>query len=79
MQKPLKVHSYVTSAFVFFFDLCRPLLENANVKCEHHHLSPETPFLKFDTNADVTCEQGLSLYSHQAKVGVKAKKIQKIN
>ena len=28
----LKVHSHVTSAFAIFFDLCRPILENVNVK-----------------------------------------------
>ena len=51
----LKVHSQVMSAF--FFDLCRPVLENANVKCEHLHLLPWDPFLSFSPNADVTCEQ----------------------
>ena len=35
----------VMSAFVFFFDLCRPILGNANVKCKHHHLLPQTLFL----------------------------------
>ena len=35
------------SAFAFFFDLCRPVLENANVTCEHHHLLPQKPFLTF--------------------------------
>ena len=36
----LKVHSHITSAFAFFFDLYRPILENANFKREHHHLLP---------------------------------------
>ena len=36
----VKAHSHVTSVFAFFFDLCRPVLENVNVKCEHHHLLP---------------------------------------
>ena len=31
----VKVHTHVTSALAFFFNLCRPVLENANIKCEH--------------------------------------------
>ena len=56
----LKVHSHVMSMFAFFFDLCLPILEKANVKCKHHHLLRQTPFLNFDVNAnaDFTCEQG---------------------
>ena len=34
----LKPDLHVTSAFAFSFDLCRHVLENANVKCKHHHL-----------------------------------------
>ena len=29
----VRVHSHITSAFAFFFDLCHPVLENTNVKC----------------------------------------------
>ena len=29
MLSHFKVHSHVTSVFAFFFDLCRPILENA--------------------------------------------------
>ena len=32
--KTLKVNSHGTCAFAFFFDLCRPVLENANINCE---------------------------------------------
>ena len=49
--------------FAFFFDLCRPVLENANVKCEHYHfLERINIFLMFDenANADVTREQCLT-------------------
>ena len=45
-----KVHSHVTSAFAISLDLCRLVLENANVKCEHNHFLPLTLFLTFDTN-----------------------------
>ena len=31
-EHTIKVHSLVTSAFVLFFDLCRPVLENAKVE-----------------------------------------------
>ena len=53
-----KVHSHLMCAFAFFFDICH--LENANDKCEYHHLLPKNPFLNFDinVNAEVTCEQG---------------------
>ena len=44
------------SAYAFFFDLCHPILENANVNYEYHHLLTQTPFPMF--NADVMCEQG---------------------
>ena len=30
----------IHTAFAFFFDLCCPILENANFKDEHHHLLP---------------------------------------
>ena len=52
----------MTPTFVFFFDLCRPVLENANVRCEHHHLLPSNPFLMFTKNvkSHVTCEQSLT-------------------
>ena len=30
-----EVHSHITSAFAFFFDLCGPILENEKVKCEY--------------------------------------------
>ena len=53
------LHSHVTCAFAFFFDLCRPVLENTNVKCEHNHLLPQNPFSKLDGNADFTREQVL--------------------
>ena len=59
----LILRSFVTSAFAFVFNICRPVLENANVKCEHDHLLPQNPFLTFDANADVTCEQGLIEFS----------------
>ena len=36
----VKVDSHLTSAVAFFFDVCRQILENANVKCEHYHLLP---------------------------------------
>ena len=36
----IKAHLHITSAFAFFFNLCSPVLENANFKCEHHHLLP---------------------------------------
>ena len=36
----LKLHSRNICFFVFFFDLYRPILENADVKCEQHHLLP---------------------------------------
>ena len=36
----LMERSHVTSALVFFSDLCSPALENANVMGEHHHLLP---------------------------------------
>ena len=51
-----------TSAFAFFFDLCRLILENAHVKCKYHHLLLKNPFLTIDenANADVACEQGLT-------------------
>ena len=45
-----------------FFDLCCPILENTNVKCEHHHLLPQNWFLMFEenTDADATCEQSFN-------------------
>ena len=34
----IKVQSYITSIFVFFIDqICRPIIEDANVKYEHRH------------------------------------------
>ena len=36
----LMERSRVTSALVFFFDLCSPALENANVIGDHHDLLP---------------------------------------
>ena len=36
----IKVQSRVTSTFAFFFELCRPFLENGNDRCEHCHLLP---------------------------------------
>ena len=58
----LKVHSHVTSAFTFFFGLCRPILQNLNIKRKHHHLLPLNPFLTFYANAkaDVTCDKGFT-------------------
>ena len=41
----VKVHSHVTSAFTFFFDLCHRILENLNIKCQYHYLLPKTPIL----------------------------------
>ena len=35
----IKVHSRITFALAFFFDLYCPVLENANVMCKQHHLS----------------------------------------
>ena len=54
----IKVHSHIMSEFAFVFDLCHFLLENANVKCEHHNILRKKPLLKFDanSNADVTPE-----------------------
>ena len=54
----VKVRSHVTSAFVFYFDLCRLIFENANVKYKYHHLLLKNLFMTFDENAnvDVTCE-----------------------
>ena len=57
----IKVHSQVTSAFAFIFDLCRPFLANGNVKCEQNHMLPWNPFLIFDANARISCEQGLNV------------------
>ena len=58
----LKVHSHVTFALAFFFGLCRPVLQNAKIKCEHHHLLLLIPFLIFDANpnSDAKCEQGFN-------------------
>ena len=42
----LEVHSHVK--FCVFFDLCRPVLENANVTCEHNHWLPWNPFVTLD-------------------------------
>ena len=61
----VKAHSHVTITFAFTLDLCCPVLcccpvlENVNVKCEHHHFLRYTPFMMFDenTNAVATCEQ----------------------
>ena len=62
--KSVKPGLHVTSAFAFSFDLCRHILENANVKCKHHHLLLWNPFMMFDTNADadadVTCKQSFN-------------------
>ena len=65
-----KVHSHITSAFAFFFDLCRPVLENANVSGEHYHFFPWNPLLTFDTNASagVMCEQSFSVGSVNVSV-----------
>ena len=54
-----KIHSHLTSAsaFAFSFDLCRPVLENANMMCEHHHLLPETKLVTFHANAEVVWEK----------------------
>ena len=59
-----KVHSHVTSAFAFFFDLCHPILKNANVILNTVTCSHRTPFLTFvkNANVDVTCEQDFSNY-----------------
>ena len=53
----LKELSHVTSAFAFplIFDVT--FLKNVHVKYEHNHLL--NPFLTFDADANVTCEQGL--------------------
>ena len=29
-----KIYSHLTPAFAFFFDLCCPVLQNVNVKCD---------------------------------------------
>ena len=34
------INSHIKSEFEFFFDLCCPALQNANVKCEYHHFLP---------------------------------------
>ena len=31
-----KIDSHVKPEFAFFFDLCRPIIENANVMRKHH-------------------------------------------
>ena len=53
---------------MFFFDLSLPVLENANVRCEHNHqdLLAWNPFWAFDTNvnADDTCEHS---FRHDTK------------
>ena len=36
----VKAYPHVTSVFAFFFDICYPILQNVNVKCEHYHLLP---------------------------------------
>ena len=54
--------AHVTFMFNFFFDLCRPVLENLHINCEHYHLLPWNPFSTFDVNEDVTCEQGFKLF-----------------
>ena len=56
----VKVDSHLTSAVAFFFDLCRQILENANVKYKHYHLLPKNPLLTFDANTDLKCEQGIT-------------------
>ena len=48
-----KVHSQGTYSLALPFDLFRPVLQNANVKCGHYHLLPQTPFFTYDTNANV--------------------------
>ena len=48
----VKVHSHATSAFAFFFDFNYPALENANVKCKHHHFMAYIPFLTSDAKAE---------------------------
>ena len=55
----LKPGLHVMSAFAFSFDMCRHVLENANIKCKHHHLLLWNSFMTFDANAnvDVTCKQ----------------------
>ena len=52
----LKVQSYITSTFAFFFDVCGLALENANVKCEYNHL------------LHVTWEQGFSVICQPTSV-----------
>ena len=49
------------------FSLSLP--SDANVKCEHQHLLPLNPFLKFgaNANADVNCEQGLRVRLYYVK------------
>ena len=58
-QLGIKMNSHLTyaSAFPFSFDLCRPVLENANMMCEHHHLLPETKLVTFHANAGVVREE----------------------
>ena len=50
-----EVHSQVTSAFAFFFDLCHPVPKKANIESEHNQLVQYNLIFMFD----VTCEQGL--------------------
>ena len=33
----LEVHSHIASMFTFFFDLCRLIPKNENVKCEYYN------------------------------------------
>ena len=40
MASRLQPGLHVTHACAFSFDLCRHVLENANVKCKHDHLLP---------------------------------------
>ena len=55
----LKPGLHVTSAFAFSFYLCRHVIENAKVKCKHHHLLLQNPFMTFDADTDITCKQAL--------------------
>ena len=58
LSQIVKARSHITPTLAFSFGLCCPVLENENVKCKHHHLLPCSPFVTFDANRDVTCEQG---------------------
>ena len=52
----LEVHSHLTSTFAIFFELCRPVLENGNVKCKDYYTLPWIdPILGVERKTVVMC------------------------